>query len=161
MRRRIIVHNHWALRRVRDQAYALPFTEIAGLQIVVETRAGTIRRGKGWEVVFPCDYGYIRRVGSAEGEEEWLDCFIGNHHSSRDVWIIDAMRPSGKFDEHKLMIGFLSKGEAVDCFKKSYTDKVRRVGAVTHMSLDSLEFKNWIARGNKYVPVAPELRKAA
>lgn len=146
----------------RDEGYSLPFTEIGGLQIVVETRAGTIRRGEGWSVIMPCDYGFIRRVGSAEGEEEWLDCFIGNQHSSRDVWIIDAMKPEGGFDEHKLMCGFTNAREALMAFNKAYNDgAARRIGAVTRMSMDSLVFKNWIKSGNKYEPMAPELREAA
>lgn len=143
-------------------AYALPLTEIGGLQVVIETRAGTIRRGEGWSVIMPCDYGYIRRVGSAEGAEEWLDCFIGNAHSSRDVWVIDAMKREGGFDEHKLMMGFTSEREALAAFRTAYDDgDARRVGSVTHMDMSTLAFKNWIAQGDKMVPMAPELRNAA
>jgi phage-related protein (TIGR01555 family) len=139
--------------------YSLPFTEIAGLQIVIESARGTIRRGEGWSVVMPADYGYIRRVGSAEGEEEWLDCFIGPSHSSREVWVIDGMKPEGGFDEHKLMLGFTSERDAVAAFKKAYNDgAARRIGAITNLSVDSLAFKNWIARGNKHEAMAPELR---
>jgi phage-related protein (TIGR01555 family) len=143
--------------------YSLPFTEIAGLQIVVETRAGTIRRGENWSVILDSDYGYIRRVPSAEGPEEWLDAFIGPHHSSREVWIIDSLKPeTGAFDEHKTMLGFNSAREAIATFNKAYNDgAARRIGAVTHLSLDSLAFKNWIAFGDKYEPMAPELRRAA
>jgi uncharacterized protein len=152
-----------APRFTADEAieYSLPFTEIGGLQIVIETRAGTIRRGDGWSVVMPCDYGYIRRVSSAEGEEEWLDVFVGNRHSAREVWIVDALKSEGGFDEHKLLLGFANSHDALDAFKKAYNDgAARRIGAVTHMSLDSLAFKNWIAKGNKYEPMAPELRAA-
>src|SRR5581483_1558475 len=96
----------------------------------------------------PADYGYIRRIGSAEGEDEWLDCFVGPWHSSRKVWVIDAMKPEsegGGFDEHKLMIGFRSRREALDCFNKAYNDGgARRVGANTEMSMDSLMFKDWV-----------------
>jgi uncharacterized protein len=146
----------------RDDSYSLPFTEVGGLQIVIETRMGTIRRGEDWSVIMPADYGYVRRVSSAEGESEWLDCFVGPYHSSREVWVIDAMRPNGGFDEHKLMIGFRSSREAIDAFKKAYNDgAAKRIGAVTHLNMDSGTFKNWIARGNKYEPMAPELRQAA
>lgn len=140
----------------RDGAYSLPFTEIGGVQVVVEQRAGTIRRGNGWAVVMPADYGYIRRVGSAEGAEEWLDCFVGPNHSSRDVWIIDAMNPeAGTFDEHKLCIGFDSSRDAVSCFKKAYNDGgARRIGGVSQLSMDSLEFKNWLVSGDKTQPYA-------
>lgn len=150
------------VRAVRDEGYSLPFTEVGGLQIVIEQRAGTIRRGEGWSVVMPADYGYIRRIGSAEGTEEWLDCFVGPWHSSRDVWIIDALNPyTNAFDEHKLMIGFRTSREALDAFKKAYNDgAAKRIGAVTHLSMSSLAFKNWIAQGDKTIPMAPELRAA-
>lgn len=141
--------------------YTLPMTEIGGMQVVIESPAGSIRRGDGWSVRMPADYGYIRRVGSAEGDEEWLDCFVGNRHSSRDVWVIDAVTPEGEFDEHKLMIGFPNSRLALDAFNKAYDNGgARRVGAVTHLSVDSLAFKNWIASGDKHEPMAPELRAA-
>jgi uncharacterized protein len=146
----------------RDEGYSLPFTEVGGLQIVIEQRMGTIRRGEGWAVVMPADYGYIRRVGSAEGEEEWLDCFVGPWHSSRKVFVIDAMKPEGGFDEHKLMIGFQNRREALTAFNKAYNDgAARRVGAVSELDMSSLEFKNWLKNGDKYEPMAPELREAA
>ncbi len=79
-----------------------------------------------------------------------------------EVWIIDAMKPSGGFDEHKLMLGFNNAREALNAFNKAYNDGgARRVGALTQLSMDSLAFKNWIADGDKYVPFAPELREAA
>jgi phage-related protein (TIGR01555 family) len=151
--------------RALDQ-YSLPFTEIGGLQIVVEQRAGTIRSGENWAVVMPADYGHCRRIPSAEGATEWLDCFCGNKHSSRDVWIIDALNPhTGKFDETKLMLGFDNSREAVDCFKKAYDDgAAKRIGAVSHLQMDSLRWKNWIADdGNKTKPFASldQMRSAA
>lgn len=135
---------------------SLPFTEIAGIQIVIEQRAGTIRRGDGWSVVMPADYGYIRRVGSAEGPEEWLDCFVGPDHTSRDVWVVDALNPeTGLFDEHKTIMGYRTSREAVDCFKKAYNDSAsRRIGAITHMSMDELPWKNWLMSGDKTKPLA-------
>lgn len=149
----------------RDDGYGLPFTEIGGLQIVIEQRAGSIRRGEGWAVVMPADYGYIRRVPSAEGESEWLDCFVGPVRSSRDVWIIDGMKPEsegGGFDEHKIMLGFRNSREALAAFNKAYNDGgARRVGAVTHLSMDSLAFKEWVQEGDKYQPYAEELRRVA
>jgi hypothetical protein len=124
---------------------------------------GTIRRGDGWSVVMPADYGYIRRVGSAEGAEEWLDCFVGPWHSSREVWVIDGMNPqTGAFDEHKCMLGFRNSREATDAFKKAYNDGgARRIGGVTHMSMDSLRWKDWLARGDMSRSLVPEDRLQA
>jgi uncharacterized protein len=137
-------------------AYSVPYSEIAGLQVVIEQRAGSIRSGEGWSVVMPADYGYVRRVDSAEGPQEWLDCFCGPNHSSRDVWVVDAVNPeTGDFDEHKVLLGFHNSREALDCFRKAYDDgAARRIGAVTHFSMDESRWKNWLASGDKKRPLA-------
>ena len=136
--------------------YNLPYSEIGGMQIAVEQRAGTIRQGDGWSVVMPADYGYIRRVGSAEGPQEWLDCFVGPNHSSREVWVVDAVNPDTEaFDEHKVLLGFNNSREAVDCFQRAYDDgAARRIGAITHFSMDELRWKNWLASGDKKRPLS-------
>ena len=149
--------------RTRDfYAYSVPYTEIGGIQVAVEQRAGSIRRGRGWSVVMPADYGYIRRVGSAEGPEEWLDCFVGPDHSSRKVWVIDTLNPkTGRFDEHKVMLGFRSSRDALTCFKMAYDDgAAHRIGAVNELSMDDAEWKEWLASGDKSEPMAPELMAA-
>jgi hypothetical protein len=59
------------------------------------------------------------------------------------------------------MIGFLTLREALYAFNKAYHDGgARRVGATSELDMSSLEFKNWIASGDKYLPFAPELREA-
>ena len=143
-------------------AYQLPQSEVGGLQIVIENQAGTIRQGEGWSVIMPCAYGYVRRIGSAEGADEYLDCFVGPHTSSRDVWVIDAVNPeTGRFDEHKLILGAKSSHEALDYFRKAYDDgAARRIGAVTHFDMSEARWKDWIANGDKTKPLALDRRAA-
>lgn len=134
-----------------------PYSMVAGLQVVIEYPRGTYRSGENadgsrWENVTVADYGYVRRVGSAEGPEEYLDCFVGPNHSSRDVWVIDGQWPDGTFDEHKVVLGASNSREAVGYFRGTYGD-TRRIMAVTHLSVDSLQFKNWLATGDKTVPM--------
>lgn len=142
--------------KVKDQ---LPLTEVAGFQIVIETRAGTIRAGRGWQVRMPCDYGYIRRTHSSEGRNEGLDCFVGPAPSSRDVWVVDTCDPdTGTFDEHKVMLGFRSSRDALATFRAAYndgsgTDPSRRILGMRRFSADDLSFKNWVAMGDKSRPV--------
>jgi phage-related protein (TIGR01555 family) len=138
----------------------LPFSEIAGVQVVIEYYPGTIRRGDGWAVTQPCAYGYIRRTPSAEGEEEWLDCLVGNRTSSRDAWVIDSVDLEGNFDEHKVCLGFANQRDAVGAFKKMY-DGHRKVGAITHFSCDELRWKNWLKNGDKTEAVQPRLKLAS
>lgn len=133
----------------RRRAYdALPAYAVCGVQVSIENMRGTIRSGPGWRVEMPADYGHIPCVDSAEGDMEWMDAFVGPDRDSGDVWIIDAIDPrTGKFDEHKCMLGFNSEEQARACFSDAYHDEaVRRVGGVTHM--DKEAFQAWLRSGD-------------
>lgn len=149
------------VRRASDALTPAPYTTVAGLEVVIEFSKGTLRSGiredgTRWSNTSPADYGYIRRVGSAEGAQEWLDCFVGPDLTSRDVWVIDGKWPDGKFDEHKVVLGAKSSREALGYFRDTYGD-TRQVASVTHLQMDSLAFKEWLAEGDKSLP----MRKAA
>lgn len=139
----------------------LPFALVGGeLNVVIETPKGSVRRGPGFAIAMPADYGFIRRVGSAEGPEEWLDCFVGPDRESREVWIVDAFRPeSGTFDEHKVLLGFVNAKDAVNCFKTAYHDNGSgRMGAVSHLTLDDPKWRDFLQNGDKLQPYARTLR---
>lgn len=153
-----------AIKEKRATGDALPTGDFGGIPIVVECRAGDRRWNDG--PVMPADYGYIRRVPSAEGPEEWMDCFVGPRSSSRDVWVVNMIDPETRaFDEHKVMFGFGSRGDAVSAFVASY-DGVggfrgrRRLGDVAQLHLDSAEFREWLAGGDVTVPLTTGIRAA-
>jgi phage-related protein (TIGR01555 family) len=131
----------------------LPAYHVAGVQISIENMMGSVRTGKGWSVEMPADYGHIPAVDSAEGPMEWMDAFVGPERDSTDVWIIDSIDPrTGKFDEHKCMLGFTSEKDARACFAEAYTDgAARRVGGVTYM--DAEAFQAWLRSGDHKRPV--------
>lgn len=135
---------------------SLPGYHVAGLEVRIENMQGTVRKGRGWSVKMPADYGYIPTFGSAEGDTEWMDCFVGPNRDSKDVWIIDALDPrTGKFDEHKCMMGFDSELKAMECFARAYHDgAVRRVGGCTYM--DAQTFSAWLRGGDLTRPVAKQ-----
>lgn len=137
----------------------LPLSELHGIPVAVECLRGTIRRGEGWSVVMPADYGYIRRAPSAEGETEWLDCFIGPDRTNAECHVVDAYDPLGKFDEHKVMLAFPTPRAALECYHAAYNDG-RRAGAVTTMTPE--ELRAWYTGGDVTRPLAPRnLRLAA
>lgn len=147
------------LKRIRaqDKAY-----RVHGLELEVETPRGAVRSGEGWAVALPADYGFVRGVEGADGDE--VDCFVGPEPATdRDVWIFNTLDPeTGAFDEHKTMIGFKSKDDAVDCFKRAYHDDVvPRVHSIHRVSMD--EFKRWLASGaaREKKPYEPTLRAVA
>jgi len=120
-----------------------------GLEISLETGKGHERTshemgpdGKPkWSVTMPVDYGYIKRSEGADGEG--VDVFIGNNPESTDVWIIDQQDAETKaFDEHKVMIGFDTRAEAVKAYKQSFSDGKgwARLKSITQKTL--AEFKD-------------------
>lgn len=72
---------------------------------------GTIDYNKKMEA----DYGYVRNVMDADGEE--LDVYIGPNRDSEKIFVLEKLRSSdASFDENKIMLGYDSMAEA----KKSY-----------------------------------------
>ena len=83
-----------------------------------------------------------------------MDVFVGPNKQSRDVWIIDQVDPdTDEFDEHKVMLGFDSEQDAVGCYIAAYGSPVR-IGGVTDMSMDGLDWKQWLANGDKSKPLS-------
>lgn len=123
------------------------------LQVVIENPAGTERRGYGWTVKMPADYGYVRRVDGADGDA--LDCYIGPAPESTSVFIIDQRNlQTGEFDEHKVMLGYHVQESAVEDYLLGYTDGsgVKRMMHCTPVSMDA--FKAWMQQGDLTKPFA-------
>lgn len=142
--------------KAQDKAY-----RVHGLELEVETPRGAVRSGEGWAVALPADYGFVKDVEGADGDE--VDCFIGPKPAATDAYVFNTLEPeSGAFDEHKIFLGFGSKDEAMDCFKRAYTDDaVPRVASVHKVSID--ELKRWLASGKAKdkKPYEPTLRAVA
>lgn len=122
-----------------------------GLDISIENPAGTTRSGlnddgTAWNVQMPNDYGYIKRTEGADGDQ--VDVYLGPDVNSPNVFIIDQIDPAtGKFDEHKNMLGFDSVPEAITAYQGGFSDGsgASRMGAITQVSLD--DFKAWLKDG--------------
>lgn len=144
---------------------SLPFSQICGLDVAIETPRGSVRRGrdadgKDWESVMSADYGYIRRAPSAEGLTEWLDCYVGPVRTPDcPIHVVDGYDPLGDFDEHKVMMGFPSRSAALRCYHEAYGDG-RRAGDVTTMNAD--ELRAWFTTADMTRPIGQRnLRLAA
>lgn len=121
---------------------------IGGLNITVENpvgseRKGVDRDGKAWSVTMKHHYGYIKRTIGAD--EENLDVFVKNdtpEDFSGDIYIVDQIHPdNGKFDEHKIMIGFDSEAEARAAYLANYAKDWKGLQAIAAMTLE--DFKTW------------------
>lgn len=132
-----------------------------GLEISIENPKGEKRRGKTrdgepWEVTMPCHYGYIRRTEGADGDQ--VDCFVGPDRDSGMLFVIDQQTPAGRFDEHKVMLGFGTLAEACQAYQDSYTDDATvRIGSITPLSI--AQFKAWLQDGDTTKPIARQAAK--
>lgn len=119
---------------------------IQGLDVSIETTKGSKRPGK--DIAMPCHYGYIRRTKGKDGDN--VDVFVGGCPECELVFVIDQAF-DGKFDEHKVMIGFQSEREAKEAYRASYPSGWQGLGAINPMTM--VDFKEWLADGKRTKPV--------
>lgn len=136
--------------------YAKRSISFQGIPISIEnalgsTRTGRSRDGKTWSSVLPADYGYIRRTMGADGDH--VDVYVGPKKVSPLVTVVNQHElGSRRFDEHKVLLGFDSEKDALDCYLKAFSDGKgrQRVGSVESMSIDA--FKKWLKAGKTTKP---------
>ena len=108
-------------------------TAFRGLNISIENKKGTIRRGVDsdghkWAIKMHYDYGYIRGTEGVDGDH--VDCYIGDNIDAKNVYIIHQKIPgTDKYDEDKCMLGFNTLADAKAAYLKQY-DKPGFFGGV-------------------------------
>ncbi|MGY3922072.1 hypothetical protein LA366_02750 [Aeromonas jandaei] len=126
-----------------------------GLDIALEnpkgsTRSGTDKDGKAWQSTMAHDYGYIKRTTGADGDH--VDVFIGDQPDSEMVYVVDQADPkTGKFDEHKVMMGFADEQAARDGYLANYEKGWKGLSAIKAMPME--ELKRWVKDGDTTKPV--------
>ncbi len=142
---------------------------LQGLDVTIETPKGGVRKGPldetgkpAWQATMPAHYGYIR--GTKGGDGEHVDVQLGprtkalfdgtpEQAANEPVFVVDQIDPrTGKFDEHKALVGFHTELEATRAYDTSFTDGSgpSRRGAVTEMPF--AQFKEWL-KGDTTKPV--------
>jgi len=146
--------------------YAKDHIHIHGLPITVENAKGSVRRGvdrdgKSWSSVLPDHYGYVKKTEGADGDH--VDVYIGPHPKSPLVFVIDQIdAQTGKWDEHKVMLGFGNENQAKQHYIRGFSDGkgAHRIGRVHAMTVE--RFKAWLKDGDTKRPFAhmiPESEK--
>lgn len=136
-------------------------TRVAGLDIAIEnpdgsTRSGTDPDGTPWESTMRGHYGYVRGTQGNDGDA--VDVFVKPGTRDADTaYVIDQHDKTGRFDEHKTVLGAGSIGDARQTYRANYPDGWDGDKTVTAMPID--QFKDWLANGDLTRPAAPE-RKA-
>lgn len=119
-----------------------------GLDISVENRAGSTRRGTSphwgpWETHMKYDYGYVK--GSKGMDGGGVDCFVGPNQNAKMAYVVHILKLPNfkKYDEDKVMLGFNSKKEAKDAFMAHY-DSPKFYGGMDVIPM--AEFKEKVLR---------------
>jgi len=138
--------------------------KVQGLDITVENPKGSERSGvdpdgKPWRTVLPAAYGYVKGSKGADGDQS--DVYIGDNPASARAFVVDQFEPeSGKFDEHKTVLGVDSVEEALAIYDAGFSDGTgpQRRRGVTEMPV--AEFKEWV-KSEQSAPLATSLSVAA
>lgn len=139
--------------------YTKGHIKLQGLDIAIENpkgseRSGTDANGEAWSVTMPDHYGYVKRTEGADGDA--VDVYIGPQPDSDQVFVIDQRdADTGKFDEHKAMLGYTSSDDALTAYHAAFSDGRggERIDNVMPMSMG--EFKDWLKQGDTTAPAAP------
>lgn len=137
--------------------YAKGHVRYAGFDVSIENprgseRSGTDGGGNRWSVTMPAHYGYLRRTEGADGDH--VDVYIGDGPETGPVFVVDQIdADSGRFDEHKVLMGFADQPAAEAAYRAGFSDgrADARMGAVTAMPME--QFKAWLRDGDQSKPV--------
>jgi hypothetical protein len=147
--------------------YKMGHVQIHGLDVSIENPRGSVRSGvdaggKPWSHAMSDHYGYVRGTVGADGDH--VDVYVGPKPEARRVFVVDQIhQDTGKFDEHKAMMGFASKRDALTAYRSNF-DKGWKVGPVRDFTMD--QFKDWLKSGDTKspaidAPVTPATAPAA
>jgi GGDEF domain-containing protein len=142
-------------KQIEAGNYQKGHIKVQGLDITIEnpngsTRSGTDQDGKEWKTKMSGHYGYFRRSEGKDGDQ--VDVFVGMSPKESDkAYIIDQVDPkTGKFDEHKVVMGVGSKEEAEALYRSNYEKGWQGLGAITEVDIDRL--KDWLKEGKQSEP---------
>lgn len=135
--------------------YKKGHVQIGVFDISVEQPKGSVRRGKDadgkeWESKMNNTYGYFRGTEGVDGDH--IDVFLSNDidgWNGRKVFVVDQYNPDGKFDEHKVMLGFNDAEDAKSNYLANY-EKGWENGRRIEVSTTNLEdFEKWISSSHR------------
>uniref|UniRef100_A0A6M3J2B6 Putative methyltransferase n=1 Tax=viral metagenome TaxID=1070528 RepID=A0A6M3J2B6_9ZZZZ len=136
--------------QIKAGNYQKGHIKLHGFDISIEnpkgsTRAGTDPGGKEWSVTMKDHYGYIKETRGKD--KEHLDVFIGPDPESEIVFVVDQVDPrTGKFDEHKILMGYKTMPEAKAGYLANYEKGWQGLGNLAGMRLE--DFKAWTKDGD-------------
>lgn len=143
-----VVPRNLSLKRRYSGSYPKGQVEWNGLRISIETPRGHWRIGKKpdgklWFIKMRDPYGYFQRRAGYDGDS--LDVFIGPRLRSPWVFVINQVDPStGRFDEHKCVIGCSTAEEARRIYLRNYEPGWKGYGGSVRLHVS--DFKRWASK---------------
>lgn len=129
--------------------YKMGRARVAGLNISIENPRGSVRSGtspdgKAWESILHSHYGYIKKTIGADGDH--VDVFLKPDTPedwNGEAFIVDQIDPkTGKFDEHKILLGYQSSDEARDAYLANYQAGWKGMRTISAVPVAKL--KTWL-----------------
>jgi len=129
---------------------------IGEFDITIENPAGSVRKGvdadgKEWQTTMANTYGYIKGTEGVDGDH--IDVFL---HSDMDQWdgrkafVVDQTNTDGSFDEHKVMLGFNDKDEAMSAYLANYDADWAQTHPGLRISETNIEeFNKWVESSHR------------
>lgn len=124
--------------------------------VVVPAPAGSVRKGidadgKEWSTTMANTYGYIKGTEGVDGDH--IDVFL---HENMDMWngrkvyVVDQTNTDGSFDEHKVMLSFNNKDEAMSAYLANYDATWGQTHPGLRISETNIEdFNKWVQSSHR------------
>ena len=139
--------------------YKKEHEKIHGIPVSVEVKRGhdRVKYNPDGSVKFKAkqyaDYGAILGTKDADGMD--TDVMVGPHKDSEKAYIVDQRKhKTGKFDEHKVLLGFKKRKKAIKAYTKSYADRHGKERVQDVVKTDIGGLKKWLKHGNLKQPAA-------
>lgn len=129
---------------------------IGEFDITIENPAGSVRKGvdadgKEWSNTMANTYGYIKGTEGVDGDH--IDVFLHQNMdewNGRKVYVVDQTNPDGSFDEHKVMLGFNDKDEAMTAYLANYDKTWAGTHPGIRISETNIEdFNKWVQSSHR------------
>ena len=148
--------------QIEAENYKKGRLKMAGFGVAIENAVGSVRYGK---MKMRDIYGHFEKFEGADKDK--LDVFVNPKAAedfAGDIYVVDQYI-DGKFDEHKVMLGYNNMLDAKRAYKRNYQKGWKGLHNVTKMTTD--EFRTWASALKKGTnqeaalsPVTEEGRKA-
>lgn len=129
---------------------------IGEFDITIENPAGSLRKGvdadgKEWSTQMANTYGYIKGTEGVDGDH--IDVFLHENMdewNGRKVFVVDQTNTDGSFDEHKVMLGFNDKDEAMTAYLANYDKTWANTHPGLRISETNIEdFNKWLQSSHR------------